>query len=50
MIEEHDLEMESFVRTAKGGVLILARDIHDGKMHRINLNRDDYEWLIGKKE
>ena len=49
MIEEHDFEMESFVRTAKGGVLILAKDIHNGKTYRLNFSRGDYEWLVGKR-
>lgn len=50
LVEEHDLEMESFVRTARGGVLILAKDIHDGRTYRLNFSRGDYEWLVGEEE
>lgn len=50
IVEEHDLEIESFVRTARGGVLILAKDIHDGSVLRISFSRDDYGWLVGEEE
>jgi hypothetical protein len=50
MIDELDLEIDSFVRTAKGGVVVLVRDIHKGKMYKLQFNRGDYEWLVGKEK
>jgi hypothetical protein len=49
MIDELDLEMDSFVRTAKGGVVILVQDRHSHKRYKIQFNRSDYEWLVGKE-
>jgi hypothetical protein len=48
MMEELDLEIDSFVRTAKGGVVIVAKDRLKNKFYRIGFNRGDYEWIVGK--
>jgi hypothetical protein len=49
MIEELDLEMDSFVRTAKGGIVILAQERHSNKRYKLQFNRNDFEWLVGKE-
>jgi hypothetical protein len=49
MIEELDLEMDSFVRTAKGGVLVLAKDATKNKTYKLRFTKSDYEWLTGKE-
>ena len=48
MIEELDLMMDSCVKTAKGGIIIVAKDRHRDRIYKINLNRDDFMWLVGK--
>ncbi len=49
MIEELDLVMDSCVKTAKGGIVILAKDRHNNRSYKINMNRDDFMWLVGKE-
>jgi hypothetical protein len=48
MIEELDLMMDSCVRTAKGGIVVMAKDRHNNRQYKINFSRDDFMWLVGK--
>lgn len=49
MIEELDLVIDQCAKTAKGGIVIVAKDRHKNKEYKINFNRDDFLWLVGKE-
>ena len=46
-IKEMDLQLDSFVRTSKGGVIMIAREPRTNKIYRIHFNKNDFDWLVG---
>lgn len=49
-IMELNLEIDSFVETSRGGVIIVAREPRTNKFYRLQFSKGDYEWLSRKGE
>lgn len=46
---ELDLEIDSFVETSRGGVIIVAKEPRTNKLFRIQFSKGDYDWLIARR-
>ena len=48
-IMELDLQIDSFVETSRGGIIILAKEPRTNKIYRIQFSKGDYDWLIARR-
>lgn len=48
-MSELDLEIDSFVETSRGGIIIIAKESRTNKMYRIQFSKNDYDYLIARR-
>jgi hypothetical protein len=48
--EQLDIVIDAIADTSKGGVIIQAIDRNRNRRYRILIERNDYNWLVKKKD
>lgn len=47
VVEEMDFEVDSCSRTPRGGIIIVAKELHSNKMYKLHFTKSDFDWFSG---